>query len=147
VGEHAAQEQRGALARARELARELVRAAGAALVDHDDVATSANRGEALRVSGRLCRRGLTWTTGEMEQRVGRALIPERRQHNDVERNATPASTLAILVHPMRRTARKLGEPRDAACRGAQLVRVVIRVYEPCPNRPGRGRAIGKRPGE
>ena len=65
--------------------REWRRAAGAALVDHDDVAPAPNLGEELVHLDRRPRGGAAGASFEVEERAGRG-TNRRRQHRNVERD-------------------------------------------------------------
>ena len=78
-------------------ALERMRLAGAALVNQDDVALTEDGAEYFAHLGRQLGRRLAWSTGQKEQRVGCRLGGQRRQGDDVERDAAPGPRIAVLV--------------------------------------------------
>src|SRR4029450_3965274 len=61
---------------------ELMRLAGAPLVHEHEVAVLAYFGERSHDAGRIFRRSRSWSAGEVEERIGFALLTDRGQHEN-----------------------------------------------------------------
>ena len=88
-----------------EAAAQIVRAAGPALIDEDDVAVRPERMVHDEIRGRHVRRGFAGTAGQKKDAVHRARLLPGRQDDDAETDRAAGARRAVLVDRQRRTAR------------------------------------------